>query len=841
MAERNFRPLPLDSGIRQDIDTDIYGGVSVAHDVDLKSQPGKLNARKADSFDINAPGPTHNIICDLAIKNRFGSSEKTYAILTRATQSLDSNITGFGVRGFANIDGSIQDSDPNENGWHFPPEAQPRSQTIKGNIEHNGREVRLHTRYPKWYGLPRSITENTIDFRYTRTNVETPVLVEPSDEEFSITGPFGDTNVLNAPSPEHLEIIKVERFGQDFVNNRIFGDITLGDPARFRYLYFAASYLFDGYQETPLGLLNAIEIRGQGTDWIDGDPDTWASISVDIKLKGISYGEEGGSETVRSISKRARKIRLYCFPSPVKSIDPLSSGDWYLANEIDVSKWDSKNKAVRWSLPCTLGPASIYHIANRTGVRVDVNVAWVPGSGNVLVPESPNIYTWETFLSGYPYMKLGDDDTEFPIQHISIWNGRTEDQNQRFVQFFTTEAMTEQLERVLGRLGNNAFVRVYHSFRNSDYHPFHRTYIGDELLLRPTYSQLSGISQSETFVSPGRSGGYIGYDVPVIWGIWDKDGFYHANRMMTPDSSPAGLTEDRFSQLNYNDFPFEIVRAIRSGPYLAVMGRSQIDFGILRSDDLAWEFATGVSGVGLVSYRSLAETPYGVAFLASDGIRLLASNEVSQVISSQIWSDLENLKDYFSTSVGFYSPRYNSYIIQIVDPDSTSFNAYMYDFDVKQWVTLSLGLIIINDVVGDIITAADVDPDGYGEYCTLSGGSGRVLCKFGGANYNVDTAAYTINAVFDDPVFEKILKYIKLHFTDAEQLTPSSPTFGIVITSDAGTNPTDSGNNSQTPTLTSGVPSSNIAMHARRFTFEITGFDSLSAFFADVDNLGVRA
>lgn len=834
--DKGYRKLNLGGGYQQNTDTEVLGGVVEAVDVDLKSKPGTVRARKKDETDVLTPGGAYSTVIDLVVKRKFGTEDNTYAILTKSVPGNDVPISGFLTRGFRDVNGDEVAGDEGRSNWKLS--HSPRTSGINdGNLEHNGKEIRLHCDDPQWFGIPPGIDEETIDFKYVAGAItDPPVVTEPTEDMFKISEPFCESNTILAPSPQHLEVFKGGRMGQDYAPGNLapmFGDVnnevTGGVKPRFQFLYFAASYMYDGWQESPLGLLNMIEIRGQDADWASGAADGWCSIYVDMKLKSVVYGLSGESVAQRNIPKRVRKIRLYCFPSRVRVSDPLAVGTWYIANEIDVAEWDSKNKAVRWSLPCKQFDYEDDDGALISrGVRVSVDIAWVPESGPLYEQEPyVNYYSWPNFLAGRPWFTVGDDETKFPIVSTVIWNDRTASNvNSREVALVTHPYHADALDDIMDRLGNNAFVRVFHCFDLSEYgdgSPFHRTYIGDELMKRPTYAQLCGFAQGETFCSPPRRRGYVGYDVPIIYRITDKDGVEHDNRLAWPRRSPAGVQmADIFNITDWRDSPFSIMRAVRSGPYLALIGDVGIEFGILRQDDLAWDFSDSVMGIGTVSEHSVAETPYGTAFLSQDGVRMLTGNRVSDVISLPVRDIVNGVRSSWSTASGCYSSRWNWYILQFnVQLNARTSFALVFDFDVKQWTKLYLD--------GKVAYCAVTDPDGDALFAVsgaVDGQTPRQLSKVAASETDYESgAAYSIEEIFDDPIYHKRLQNIKLNF---ESYAIGLPLKLYISTDTTDDKPADAQGNEQAIIPESGVATTRRAMTGRKFTFRFTNFQEIN-------------
>lgn len=90
---------------------------------------------------------------------------------------------------------------------------------------------------------------------------------------------------------------------------------------------------------------------------------------------------------------------------------------------------------------------------------------------------------------------------------------------------------------------------------------------------------------------------------------------------------------------------------------------------------------------GCIAPRSLQETPYGVIFMASDGICLFDGSGPSQIISNDIADEIKNINILYSDKItSQYIHSQNRYIMFFPSGTSSENTRYVsYDFDDKAW------------------------------------------------------------------------------------------------------------------------------------------------------------
>lgn len=846
MAE-TWHLLEVNKPIQADVDTQTFGGVVASHNTDLNSRKGAVMARRKETLALPTPNSPHAVAHELVTGRDALNSSDLYAAAYRSSVDQNTPLYSVGVRGFKKIDGSDIADDGANNGWVFPQIVQPSHGETSATIELNGAELRLHAKSPKWYGTPRSIIEAVNDFKYDIGGYE-PVL--PAGSKFRIDGPFGESNDMAAPNANDFSINhgSSQRLG----NSIEFGDIPFWGPiegrnsdgrlaGQYEYAYFAVSYLYDGYQESPLTLLGQVAELTNSTEASEG----CRSIYIELIMRTVRPNEEQ-----RNPPKRARKIRLYCAPAATRLPNPLQSGEFFLASEIDVADWDAKSKALRNSFAVTsIRNGTSYPNISEMGTHnkafeCEVDVGWADqtaGEGR------SNAVVYTAFDAGVPVFRLNNNDAYYRCAEVGIFTTADSHENARTIVFFAHTEDETALNTEIANSGNKPTINVGHAFRpmssDTSLGLVHRTYIGSELTGRPTYTQLSGLNQTEEIVGPPRKYGYSGYDIPVIANVQDKDEIWHPSRMMWACFSPSAvLTPDRFKALNYRDFDAEIMAAVRSGGYLAVLTKRDLTFGIFTGDELQWDFSDVYRNYGCAARKSVSETPFGVMYLGHDGkVKMLSGGSpVLDFNSDPVAELIEEFRDYWPYAVGRYSARHQQYVLTFPrGGGATAINTVIYDFRARGWITADIygsnefpsemrPLAGAEDGDGDIIFAAESNTEqGYIKYAA------------GDERFNGNCYVH-IRTNFGDVLGEKSVQRVRPIYDAGE--VPLEMT--CTPESEASTHPNDPLFGAQTrDQFTSGLTANDrLALRDRAFTFEIQNFERLGVFAVEVEfGEGVKA
>ncbi len=838
--------LPLSLPLKTDYATDVVGadggGALSAMDVDLRSKKGSVLARKQDLQLYGSP-PLGNVIRDIAQETDPASLAKPIAILTSNTPT--GNINGFYVRGFKTVTGEELSAD-----WVAPPVSINTPEAV---LQHDGNEVRIHCATPMYYGLPRSISEATTDWRFYDKEI-----IEPT--EFLIDRPFAEANDLRAPTVEEIGIVicnnenAIGQFDGSAAFPSGWGQAMWGaaeagntDAARFRYAYFAVSYLYDGYQESPLCLLPDIGDFHRDTD---SDTRIFWTAWADLIFKGTIL-DVGQHST--SIPRRVRKVRLYCAPSLTVLGSPLKEGTFYLAAEIDVSEWDKKSPHRIYGGSATLRDPDASPASGGITYWLKVDDEWIQttyDSSSFYVriegfthqqcdaSHAQGPVTFPLLADAAPFFKIGENEAEFAI--AGVMGKEQQSPNTDSIDFSqeiylkvspadeaaVRQAFAEQ------EIADHARVDVYCAFRwyvhGGNAHPGHRSFIGQEVLLRPTYEQLSGLPQYlEGSVSPPRIGGCHGAVRHLIWGPTDKDGKQHRDWVQWCDYSPAGiLLPDRYDPDKRAPLNFSVLGVQSLGESIVVFGENNLVTGRIGGDEEEWTLTDVRGGVGAKSRQSIANSPFGLICLSNDGVRvidrafftttggaaIISGAIPSDILSEDIRSEILAQVDGWSTAVGFYDSRTNRYVIHF----PTTRKTYVFDFAINGWLEISNSTPFY---------AAHSGADGHaimGKYDTLGGGALSGVWQYSASDDDVAFPQYSLKLV-GNPLADKYLRHIRAWFTDTE-----GGAFAVQIMK-------ESDSSVAAPSLTSGQVSHNLHLRDRGFTFSFSGFSELKAVFVEIE------
>ncbi len=770
--------------LREDIATDVSGGCVTALDVDLSTKIGSVKARKQDTLLLGMPA-SYPVPEDIhqAPDGRNGSNP--YAMLTR--NSVGGNITGLAVKGFKKIDGT--DVAEENNGWHLPPKTQPPITTTEATLQHDGHEVRVHCQSPKYYGLPRSINEAGVDWPYC-THDPTQVF---EDDAFLIDAPFGEGNDIRAPHADEIYIATnpIGSAPYQFIGNGIsYGYNPMwGDPGRdyvhlpdglyaqFRYAYWGVSYLYDGYQESPLYVQT--EYSDVGNFALDTEPHL--RIRIRVTLAGIVYATAPFTSKT-TIPRRVRKIRIYCGASDKLVADPRKELQFRLVNELDVKDWDKDSQLLPYKFPArrVLNPRS----DDTPGITVPPGnyILFDTNASLVDAGTSGQGFTFWQDLSaengfGAGFFMVDGSDTEFRITEAYAHHAGWVDTNQHAVILKTSP--TQQVElAILFPRGNHDFhgegydenystrgIKIYQAFRrfsayNADPRyansPVHHDTVGNELLFRATYSELSGLPQTlEDSVSPPRNLGTNRTVVPLIADFTDADGRRHSYGLRWPLVNPAGVTcWDIFPPENTDFRNYPIVGIAQSAGHTALFGQNKIELGTVNLEEKFFDVTETYPNIGAVSKRMITETSQGIFFLSHDGIRVLNGLNISDPISRPIQESLLAVKAEWANGRAWYSATKRQYVIHF----PTSRKTFVYDFVLNGWIEVTMTLPVFCGSVA-------VDGEALlGKFDPFGEANSGIYQFANGEPYM--TPQYSVKTFFDDPDHDKHIRKIKAFFTE---------------------------------------------------------------------------
>lgn len=695
------------------------------------------------------------------------------AVTVALARNTDGDIYGLLVRGHSDVSGDLIAGDPVLSGWTAPAEAQMQSEF--GTVETDGRECRVHGSNPKYFGLPPAITREVSDFKFIERTDDRPALAHGGR---SISQPFGEDNEIRAPlggelslhpSANQIGVETDQSLCQQLSPFPLFGSNTGAGGAWGMYekVYYAASYLYDGTQESPLYLF-----PGVWTHVNDGS-DTSAgirSVAIALQLLGIKYDEDNQIVGTPFFPKRVRKIRLYAGLSNSYVSNPLQKLEFKLIQEIDIEKWDAQSTYSRYQL-------SVLEIdtdANTITAEVDTSYADVGATDSeepmVEWGGSPSVdQGWRA------HIEIQGEAGSLRARIESVGAYRTTDTTSTRIMVIhynpADEAIVQQLLEGSGFRLTFPFVRARQAGGGNPMSaPFHLEYFcvySSEILTHPSYTDLSGLPQTtpSNAISPGRRGGTSKTSRPVIWGTTDYLGVTRPNRIHRCMFSPAAvMTPDRFNPYNdYVDLDFVPLTIVSHRGLDAIFGRNQIELRAL--NDNMQRVSRSWRGIGAVSDRSVVSMPEGVFFLSDDGVRVLGGTEVSESISDPIADMLREIRDQWSNAIGGYHPRLSEYHLFI--PGQTekggvgeSGTTFIFSLVTKEWSRLSTPIAVtaMCQSVDGLLLAAKNDPQRDAH---------TGIWESQNSSEQMQGAEAEIRLVFGNHGFEKMVKRVRAFFVSA--------------------------------------------------------------------------
>jgi hypothetical protein len=268
---------------------------------------------------------------------------------------------------------------------------------------------------------------------------------------------------------------------------------------------------------------------------------------------------------------------------------------------------------------------------------------------------------------------------------------------------------------------------------------------------------------------------------------------------------------------------------------LAVLGKQDLVFGILRNDELAWEFSDSYKHLGCASRKSICETPIGVFYLGYDGkVKLLDGNRpVMDFKSDEVGDYVEQFRGSWEYAVGSYSARHQQYLLQFPRGGRPSYiKLLVYDFR-QGWMTASLWTGPDAGAAGIMCSTTDLDGDSlWGGVASDEHG----VFKYASSDSNRlgGLSRITLLTHFDEINAVKTLQRLKPIFTADEDLA-----LQITVTpEDTATRLGDTLHGELELTgFTSGkIHQGRIALTDRAFTFTAEYFEALNAVLLEIES-----
>lgn len=858
--------IPL-GGIQRNVPSHFTGATMDVLNAESRTVRDGLTARFEDVIESDANG-------DMLLPDGYDTprqiAQATDVVnnrpVTVALIEHSAGIDRFLVRGHSKLDGTLIPGDTGLDGWTAPPDAQ--MQSTFGSVETDGREVRLHGSDPKYFGLPKAITDVVhTDWEYAHydqaNGTDNQIGYRPS---FVINGPFPAPLGISKPRLADIRLYPIDnptfqwrdgrRIAQDitFTDAPFWGDPTASSNPRFQYAYWAISFMHDGTQEGPLRIISIPDEPCLGTN----GGESALRIKRRFHFQSISYPSE-----TRGINERIRTIRIYCCPSTSLLGDPATEGRFYLASELDVRTCEMKSTTTLWNFAAervvnaggyggqwlkmratpdlvdrSFEAGTDFHLfkdllggnepdENDVGGQYE-NLA--QGWRNYAFkltdtddPNEPEFYIWDARCR-----HIDGEDNHNPALYIKVMDNQATDLVNRFPSA-NPDASSSDFNK-----GTIRPIKIYQRWRwpvnaiGPSGIPTVDVWAGDELLLRPTYSDLSGLPQTcPDGISPARRWGTSATSVPVIGQTTDYLGKFHASRLHKAMFSPSAiLTPDRFDPFDdFVDLDFVPVTAVPHRGLDAVFGRNRIE---LRSfADSMKRVSKAWPGIGTVSYKSVVTTPDGVFFLSDDGVRMLVGYEVSEPMSDSVKDMLDPLRDQWPNAIGGYHARLSEYHLFIpqrqdkVDEAGEKGTTFIYSLITKEWSRLSTPRTVTamcESVEGTLLVARN-DPSDH---------ANRAIWESQVSSKQSQTAKIVVRLVFGAPGIEKHIARLRAFFVSAGgdpftvELAPEDAVKSPTYVYDA---------------LVSGQSNESAQLNDRMFTLTASNFATLEAVEVEYDEL----
>lgn len=206
----------------------------------------------------------------------------------------------------------------------------------------------------------------------------------------------------------------------------------------------------------------------------------------------------------------------------------------------------------------------------------------------------------------------------------------------------------------------------------------------EDSVIGGTYFDRQQISYDVTELSPNRRHHRLFSDRMFAWGVVADDGRVYGNRLYYSHVNGLGIScYDIIPPANYVEFPFNIVGLVSVRSHRIVIGDSKYAIGYFSGGGVtSWRIYEGETEMGCRSAESIADTPFGAAYVGYDGIYIVSGMESSGPIAKGIVSATESTHDWHLAKAEF-AQNEQEYVIVVPHNAETRGSDYIVALNLR--------------------------------------------------------------------------------------------------------------------------------------------------------------
>lgn len=193
----------------------------------------------------------------------------------------------------------------------------------------------------------------------------------------------------------------------------------------------------------------------------------------------------------------------------------------------------------------------------------------------------------------------------------------------------------------------------------------------EESVIGGSYFDRQQLSSKVKDLSPNRRHQRLFSDRLFAWGVVAEDGKVYGNRLYYSHVNGLAIScFDIIPTANYVEFPFNIVGLVSARSHRIVIGDSKYAIGYFTGGTIqGWRIYEGDTEMGCNAPDSIADTPYGAAYMGYDGIYVVNGLEVTGPIARGVFVPNRDSHDW-TLSRGAYSQVDQEYFLYVpIKPD----------------------------------------------------------------------------------------------------------------------------------------------------------------------------
>lgn len=190
-------------------------------------------------------------------------------------------------------------------------------------------------------------------------------------------------------------------------------------------------------------------------------------------------------------------------------------------------------------------------------------------------------------------------------------------------------------------------------------------FIDKNAVIGGTYFDRQQLAHDVDYISPNSKRQAIFQDRRIIWQLVEKDGSINRNVFGYSHTNGIGVPcYDIVPPANRIPVPFNILGIVSVRSHRIIIGDSKYSIGYFGGSIERWTIYEGETEIGCMAEDSIADTPFGAAYVGYDGIYLVSGFDISQPYARGIIKSTSETHDW-AQSKAVYAQNEQEYVILV--------------------------------------------------------------------------------------------------------------------------------------------------------------------------------